>query len=66
MSKAVIFLINFYQRILSFDRGLLAFLAPGGGCKYSPTCSEYTKQAVMEFGVIKGGIMGARRIISCR
>ncbi|MFI5205309.1 MAG: membrane protein insertion efficiency factor YidD [Candidatus Paceibacterales bacterium] len=45
---------------------MLAFLAPGGACKYSPTCSEYTKQAIKKYGVFKGINLGIKRIWSCR
>ncbi len=59
-------LINFYQIFLSFDTGLLRIFAPNGACKYPVTCSEYTKQAIIEHGVLKGILLGGRRIISCR
>lgn len=66
MTKIVCQIISFYQKWLSFDRGLLSFVAPAGACKYSPTCSEYTKQMIKEYGLGKGLSLGARRIISCR
>jgi len=59
-------LINFYQVFLSFDHGLLRIFAPSGACKYPVSCSEYTKQAIIKHGVLKGMVMGGRRIISCR
>ena len=34
-------------------------------CKYHPTCSEYTVQAVEEYGLWKGFVMGAWRILRC-
>lgn len=34
-------------------------------CKYYPTCSEYTKQAVDKYGIIKGSILGFIRILKC-
>lgn len=34
-------------------------------CRYTPTCSEYSKQAIMKYGVIKGGWMGLKRISRC-
>jgi putative membrane protein insertion efficiency factor len=34
-------------------------------CIYHPTCSTYTLGAIKEFGVVKGGIMGAFRIMRC-
>jgi len=34
-------------------------------CRYTPTCSEYTIEAVKKHGVIKGGWLAIRRISSC-
>ncbi|MEQ9303896.1 MAG: membrane protein insertion efficiency factor YidD [Marinoscillum sp.] len=34
-------------------------------CRFSPTCSNYTKEAIMKHGVIKGTILAARRISKC-
>lgn len=34
-------------------------------CKYYPTCSEYTKQAVLKYGTIKGIFLGTKRILRC-
>ena len=34
-------------------------------CRYSPTCSEYSVQAVRKYGIAKGGWMSVRRIASC-
>ncbi|MDO8639177.1 MAG: membrane protein insertion efficiency factor YidD [Candidatus Daviesbacteria bacterium] len=66
MKYLFIKLIEFYQMFLSFDKGILAILAPGGACKFSPTCSEYTKQMIKKNGITKGIILGGRRILSCR
>ncbi|MCL5784640.1 MAG: membrane protein insertion efficiency factor YidD [Patescibacteria group bacterium] len=66
MKKIIVSLISFYQQYLSFDRGVLAFLAPGGACKHSPSCSEYTKQMVEKYGIIQGMKLGGQRIISCK
>jgi len=63
--KTVISCIEFYQKHLSFDTGLLKIFAPYGVCRYNPTCSEYTKQAIIKHGILKGGYMGIVRIISC-
>lgn len=59
-------LIEFYQIFLSPQRGLLMVLGPGNSCKYEVSCSEFTKQQIMKYGVIKGSLNGVRRIISCR
>lgn len=66
MKKVVIGFINFYQTFLSFDKGLLASFAPGGACKYNPSCSQYTKEMIYKYGVLKGLSMGATRIWGCR
>ncbi|MBI4039831.1 membrane protein insertion efficiency factor YidD [Candidatus Daviesbacteria bacterium] len=56
----------FYHKYLSFDQGMLAFLAPGGACKYNPNCSVYTAQMVERYGVVHGLKLGGRRFLSCR
>lgn len=57
MKKIIILFIIFYQKNIS--PGL------GTNCKYEPTCSEYTKQAIEKYGVIKGLIKGFKRILRC-
>ncbi|RLC31642.1 membrane protein insertion efficiency factor YidD [Candidatus Woesebacteria bacterium] len=37
----------------------------GGGCRYSPTCSEYSKEALEKFGLAKGTWMSIRRLSRC-
>lgn len=66
MKQIVLNLLNFYQIYLSFDRGILAVFAPGGACKGYPTCSEYTKEKVREFGVFRGSWLGLQRIWGCK
>lgn len=34
-------------------------------CNFEPSCSEYTKQAVLHFGAIKGLTLGVKRIKRC-
>jgi len=58
-------LIEFYQRTLSFDHGPLKFLHPYGYCKFHPTCSEYGRQAILKFGVFKGGALALWRVFRC-
>lgn len=60
MKKILIFLIEKYQKYIS------VFLESKGiKCKYYPTCSEYTKQAIIKYGNIKGIFLGIKRIIKC-
>ena len=60
MKKLLIKLINVYQKYIS------KWLASKNiNCKFYPTCSEYTKQAIEKYGAIKGGGKGICRIIKC-
>lgn len=34
-------------------------------CRFRPTCSDYTKQMIMQYGLRRGGYLGLRRILSC-
>lgn len=34
-------------------------------CNFLPTCSEYTKQAVIKYGVFKGSFLGLWRVLRC-
>ena len=60
MKSLLIWLINSYQKKVS------KFLASKNiHCKFYPTCSEYTKQAIQKYGAIRGGIKGMIRILRC-
>ena len=63
--KIVILLINIYQKTLSFDHGLLKVFYPYGFCRFTPTCSQYGKEAVEKHGVIKGMVVTMWRITRC-
>ena len=52
-----IFFIKTYQIVIS------PFL--GKNCRYLPTCSEYTIEALKEYGLIKGLFISLKRILSC-
>ncbi len=34
-------------------------------CRYQPTCSQYTKDALLKHGLFKGSLLGLKRIFSC-
>lgn len=63
--KVFLLLIRFYQKILSPDQGIFSWLISERFCRFHPTCSEYTYQAIDRFGIIKGGWIGLKRIIHC-
>jgi len=55
--KLVLTLIKAYQRFLS---PLL-----GSNCRFQPTCSQYSSEAVSRFGVLKGAWLTVKRILKC-
>jgi len=63
--KVVVSLIRFYQKTLSFDHGPLKYLYPHGFCRFYPSCSQYSVEAVEKYGIIKGGLKAIWRIIRC-
>ncbi|OGI63199.1 membrane protein insertion efficiency factor YidD [Candidatus Nomurabacteria bacterium RIFCSPHIGHO2_01_FULL_40_12] len=50
-------LISFYQKYISFFKK--------SNCVFYPTCSEYTKQAIQKYGILKGIYFGFFRILRC-
>ena len=55
--KAFILPIRLYQRLISP-------LLPAS-CRYTPSCSEYAAQAIERYGVVRGVLKGAWRILRC-
>jgi len=58
-------LIRIYQKTLSPDHGFMSGRFPYGYCRFHPTCSEYSYQAIAKNGVIKGGWQGFKRVLRC-
>lgn len=57
MKRLFLKLIRFYQTSVSP-------LCPPR-CRYIPTCSEYTKEAIEKYGAARGTFMGFRRFLRC-
>ncbi len=57
MKAVALALIRLYQRTLS---PLL-----GTHCRFHPTCSAYTAEAISKHGVFQGGYLGLRRLLRC-
>ena len=57
MRTVVIAPIRFYKRFIS--------PALPSRCKYHPTCSEYAVEAVRTYGVLRGLVLAAWRILRC-
>ena len=53
--------------LIKFIKGYRFLISPllGHSCRYLPTCSEYSIEALKTFGLIKGSFMSVRRILSC-
>lgn len=56
-ARVGIWFVRFYQRRISP-------LTPPS-CRYQPTCSQYTLEAIQRYGLVRGSWMGARRIGRC-
>lgn len=55
-------LIHLYQVIFPFLKSGLGFQS---GCIFSPSCSEYTKQSIRQYGLFKGIRMGLNQLKKC-
>ena len=56
MKKLLIKIIKLYQKI------------PGSwhnSCRFTPTCSNYAKEAIERFGSFKGSLLAIKRILKC-
>ena len=53
--------------LIRIIKGYKFFISPlfGHSCRYLPTCSEYSIEALKEFGLAKGTFMSIKRILSC-
>jgi uncharacterized protein len=57
MKGVILLFILFYQKVISPIKPKT--------CRYYPTCSQYTYQAIERFGLIKGFYYGMKRILRC-
>jgi putative membrane protein insertion efficiency factor len=56
--NAALFAIRFYKSYLSF---LFA-----GNCRFEPSCSNYTYEAIQRFGIARGTWLGIKRLARCQ
>jgi putative membrane protein insertion efficiency factor len=61
----VIGLLRIYRATLSPDHGLLRAFFPHGVCRFHPTCSIYSEEAIWKFGVLKGIGLTISRLSRC-
>lgn len=55
--RAEVGLIRFYQKHITIHTPKR--------CIFYPTCSEYVRQAVDKYGIIKGNLIGIKRVLKC-
>ena len=55
MRKVVLNILVWYKK----------YISRGESCRFIPSCSEYTYEAVNKYGVIKGLWLGIKRILRC-
>ena len=58
--RVAIAMVRMYQLAIS------PIIGGRAACRFTPTCSEYTRQAIEKYGAIRGTIMGVRKICRCR
>nr|WP_215904897.1 membrane protein insertion efficiency factor YidD [Gracilinema caldarium] len=57
IQNLMLLIIRFYQKAIS------PHFPPS--CRYTPTCSHYTYEAIQKYGPLKGSWMGIKRILRC-
>jgi putative membrane protein insertion efficiency factor len=55
--KIILFFIDAYRHALS------PFLPPS--CRFTPTCSQYSRDAIERYGAAKGSFLALKRILRC-
>ncbi len=56
--------INILIKLIKAYKLLISPLL-GNSCRYLPTCSEYSIEALQKFGLVKGVYISLKRILSC-
>ena len=57
----------FTNTLIIIIRGYRFFISPllGNSCRYFPTCSDYSIEALKAYGLLKGSYLSLKRIFSC-
>ena len=57
----------FTNILIKFIKGYKYLISPllGNSCRYLPTCSEYSIEALKNYGVLRGCYLSLKRIFSC-
>ncbi len=57
MKYLVAFVIRLYKKLIS------PLFPPS--CRFYPTCSSYAEEAILRFGIVKGGWLSVKRVAKC-
>ena len=49
--------------LIHLYRIVFAWLPPS--CRFEPSCSRYTEEAIRKYGLLRGSAMGAKRLVRC-
>ena len=61
--RVLILMIRLYQIVIS--PLVVAFLGPSARCRFTPSCSQYARDAIRLHGAVAGGWLGLRRLARC-
>lgn len=62
-SHILIFAIRVYRLVISPAQIFL--FGPGGGCRYTPSCSQFALDAIQNHGAVRGTVLAAGRVCRC-
>lgn len=61
MKNILIFILKLYKKLVS----PILTVSFGKACRFTPTCSEYTIEALEKYGFLKGLALGIKRLGKC-
>lgn len=65
LRKVFIYILKVLLYIYKITFSIIFKYLFGVGCKYKLTCSEYSVVVIEKYGIIKGGLLSFKRILSC-
>jgi len=65
--KIANFFLFLYQKTLSPLIHYITshFFASNSSCRFTPTCSQYSRTAIKKYGIIRGGTLSLKRLLRC-
>jgi len=62
MKQLILKSIRAYQRSRFLNK---FFFLSDASCRFNPTCSQYSYQAIKKYGILKGGLLSLKRVFKC-